>query len=367
MARDGSSRVWGTLCALRAALCAIHMIAVVTGTSGFIGSQLVDALRWRGWTVRRLLRAGTPAAAAAATATPAAGTPRMAPLGALETHVVDLARPDALAASGALDDATVVFHVGGVTKAQTDEAFRAGNDAPTRALLDALAARGVRPRRFVLVSSQAAAGPATAADRPVTEDDPPQPFEAYGRSKLEAETVVREHGSGVPWTIVRPGAVYGPGDRDFLPVFQQVAHGVGVYPGRRDARLSIVYLDDLVDALIRVGATPAAAERTYFVATESVSWRDVYRAVSRAARRPLDIELDVPRWILEAAGQAGDVLARLTGRTMLVNAHKVALGGPRWWLCDATRAREELGFTSRVALSDGMKRTFEWYKAKGWL
>ena len=83
------------------------------------------------------------------------------------------------------------------------------------------------------VSSQAAAGPAADPERPVSEDDPPQPFEPYGRSKLEAETLVREHPANVPWTIVRPSAVYGPGDGDFLTLFRQAAHGVGVYPGSR--------------------------------------------------------------------------------------------------------------------------------------
>ena len=136
------------------------MIAVVTGSSGFIGSRLVEALVWRGWTVRRLARAGKPlaeAAAGGAEPKPKPGAPT--PLGTSETHVVDFARPETLERSPALDGADVIFHLAGVTKARTDEAFRAGNVAPTRALLDAIAARAQRgersPRRFVLVSSQA--------------------------------------------------------------------------------------------------------------------------------------------------------------------------------------------------------------------
>jgi nucleoside-diphosphate-sugar epimerase len=365
------------------------MIAAVTGSSGFIGSRLVDALVWRGWTVRRLVRVGTPAAAATPPARAADGP---TPLGSVETHVVDFGDPHALAGSPALDHVDVVFHVGGVTKARSEDVFRAGNVAPTRALLDAIAQRmaahdGMEPharephareprvgeprarvpRRFVLVSSQAAAGPAPSPDRPLTEDDPPQPFEAYGRSKLEAETVVREHPAGVPWTIVRPSAVYGPGDVDFLALFRQAARGLGVYPGRRDARLSIVYVDDLVDALVRAGTAPAGAGRTYFAETEAVTWRDVYRAVARAARNPLRVEVDVPRWALAVAGRAGDVAWRLTGSPMLVNSQKIALGAPQWWLCDGTRARDELGFVSRVSLSDGVTRTLAWYRDKGWM
>ena len=75
----------------------------------------------------------------------------------------------------------------------------------------------------------------------------------------------------------------------------------------------------------------------------------------------------MPGWVLAAAGRAGDTVWRLTGRTTLVNSQKVTLGRPRWWLCDGTRAREELGVVARVSLADGAKRTLAWYKEKGWL
>ncbi|AHG88579.1 NAD-dependent epimerase/dehydratase [Gemmatirosa kalamazoonensis] len=345
------------------------MIAVVTGSSGFIGSRLVDALVWRGWTVRRLARAGTRLAAAPGPEPPPPpGQP--APLGRRETHVVDYARPETLETSPAFDGADVVFHLAAVTKARGDDAFRAANVAPTRALLDALAARAARglppPRRFLFVSSQAAAGPALTPERPVTEDDPPQPFEPYGKSKLEAERVVREQ-RAVPWTIVRPSAVYGPGDTDFLALFRQAAHGVGVYPGSREARLSIVYVDDLVDAVLRAGTMPAAAGHVYFVESEAVSWRDVYKAAASAAHFSLRFELDVPTWVLGVAGRAGDVASRLLRRPTLVSSQKVTLGKPRWWLCDGTRAREELGVVARVSLADGAKRTMRWYRSQGWI
>ncbi len=357
------------------------MIAAVTGSSGFIGARLVDALLWRGWTVRRLVRAqSTPAASLASVASVAThgssrrspgSTPARDPLGTLETHVVDFGNVDALAASPALDDVDVVFHLAGVTKARSDDEFRAGNVAPTAALLDAIAARTARgappPRRFLLVSSQAAAGPAESAERAVTEEDAPRPFEGYGRSKLEAERVLREHAAGVPWTIARPAAVYGPGDADFLALFRQAAHGLGLYPGDRDARLSIVYVDDAVDAILRAGTHPAAAGRVYFVESTDASWRDVYRAVSQAARSALHVELDLPDWALTIAGHAGDAFARLTGRAALVNSAKIALGRPKWWLCSGERAREELGIVARVSLADGAKRTLAWYRAEGLL
>jgi len=326
------------------------VIAVVTGASGFVGSNLVDLLAARGWRVRRLVRPESP-------------PPSAAELGAgVETHRVDFADARTLDRTPALDGADAVFHVGGVTKRRTLDAFRAGNVVPTRALLDALARRGARAR-LVLVSSQAAAGPAPSPERPLTEDDPPRPVEGYGRSKLEAEEAVR--GGALPWTIVRPGAVYGPRDVDFLTAFRHARHGLAVYPAPRGARLSLVHVDDLVDALVRAAERPGAVGRTYFVAAHDAAWRDVYAAAAAAQGRRLRVELAPPAWGLRLAGRLGDLWGALTGGEPLANSHKVTLGLQRWWLCSAERARRELAWAPNVSLDEGVRRTVAWYRARG--
>ena len=348
-----------------------RMIAVVTGSSGFIGSRLVDALAWRGWTVRRLLRAGHEGGdrGAGARATPGAPTP----LGTVESHVVDFARPETLADSPALDGADVVFHVAGVTKARSDEEFRAGNVAPTRALLDAVAARGApaapraAPLRARLVAGRRR--PRAVADRPLTEDDPPQPFEALRRaassrrrrSCASIAAACRGRSCGRRRCTARA-----------TPTSSRCSArprtALGVYPGARDARLSIVYVDDLVDALVRAGTAPIAAGQTLLrrgrrrVVARRVPRRVGARRATRCASRST-----CPDGRSALAGHAGDAFARITGQHPIVSSQKVTLGRPRWWLCSGERAREELGVVARVSLTDGAKRTLAWYREKGWL
>ena len=328
------------------------MIAVVSGSSGFIGSHLVDALLARGATVRALVREGEPTAAV---------DPRV------ERSVVDLLDSRSLREAAAWEGATHVFHLAGVTKRRTLAQFRDGNVVPTANVLAAAVARGgATPPRVVVVSSQAAAGPAAAADRPVREDDPPRPIEAYGQSKLEAEHAARLHEGSLPITIVRPAAVYGPRDGDFLRVFRLATRAVALHAVSRDHAFSIVHVADTVDALLLAAEAPAAVGRTYFVANESpITWRELYAEIARAADVTPTRDIQIPLRLIALAGLAGDAVGALTGWHSLANRHKTRLARPRWWLCDATRARDELGWRPRMPLQQGIRETYLWYLQAG--
>ena len=328
------------------------MIAVVTGSSGFIGSHLVDALHERGATVRALVRADS---------RPASRDSRVA------CFTADLLDDRSVRECPVWSGATHVFHVGGVTKRRTLAQFRDGNVVPTANILAALAAREPQVRRVVLVSSQTAAGPAESADRPVREDDPPRPVEAYGRSKLEAEQATRRYADTLPITILRPSAVYGPRDADFLNIFKQATNRIAVHAAPRDQEMSIVHVRDLVNAILLAADAPVAKGRTYFVGSSvPVSWKDLYAAVA-ALSGTRSIELQLPGPVLSLAGRAGSAFSLITGRAALVNSNKVALARPQWWLCDSTRIRNELGWREEIALQAGLRETYLWYLHAGWL
>jgi nucleoside-diphosphate-sugar epimerase len=329
------------------------MIAVVTGSSGFIGSHLVDALLARGATVRALVREGSPAVL----------DPRV------ERSVVDLLDSRSVREAAAWEGATHVFHLAGVTKRRTLAQFRGGNVIPTANLLAAAVARGgSSPPRVLLVSSQAAAGPAVAPDRPVREEDPPRPIEGYGQSKLEAEQATRLHEPSLPITIVRPAAVYGPRDRDFLRVFRLATRAVALHAAPRDHAFSIVHVADTVSALLLAAEHPAAVGRTYFVANDApTSWRALYSEIAHVTGVTPKAQVQLPLSALALAGIAGDAVSALTGWHSLANRHKTRLARPRWWLCDASRARAELGWIPTLTLQQGLRETYLWYLQAGWM
>jgi nucleoside-diphosphate-sugar epimerase len=213
----------------------------------------------------------------------------------------------------------------------------------------------------VHVSSLAAAGPASA-NAPHVESDPPAPITTYGRTKLEGELAVNAT-SGLYWTVLRPGVVYGPGDRALVPLFRLARVGILPLVGRPDAAYTFVYIDDLVDAIV------AAADRrpvgvTCFVGHgEPVTPRALVEQVrdvagSRAAIVP------VPRPLLRAAAWAGDLAGAITGRTAMINSRRfVELDSPGF-VCRVDRLRQDLGVEAKVGLAEGLRAAAGWYRSQ---
>ncbi len=320
------------------------MKVLVTGGTGFVGSHLVEALRRRGDRVTALVRSPERAAALFAPD--------------VRTIQGDLDNESALREAAAGQD--VVFHSAALVAALDEAEFYRVNREGTARLLQAAAGAGVE--RFVLVSTLAAAGPATAG-APRAGDEPPAPVSAYGRSKLAAEEVVRT--GPLPWTILRPPTVYGPRDREVLKIFQLARTGLVPVFGRGDQRLSAIYAPDLVLAfLAAVGAPPG---RIYYPAhPDQTTSGELARAIGRVMERRV-LLLPVPeplgRGILGITGAA----ARLAGRRTLLTADKANEFFQTAWTCDPASLTRDTGWRAAYDLEGGLRETLAWYRAAGWL
>jgi nucleoside-diphosphate-sugar epimerase len=335
---------------------------LVTGASGFVGRQLVGALVSRRRHVRCLVRSTS--------------SVRFLRRTGSELVCGDITRPDSLAP--ALRGADLVFHAAGLTHALTARQFMHVNASGTWDVAQACAAQS-DPPVLVVVSSLAAAGPARSG-RTRTEADPPSPVSHYGRSKRAGELAAEAWADKVPVTIVRPGIVFGPRNRELLPMFRSIAHlGIHPIPTFHPPPLSLIHVEDLVELLLR------AAERGkritgrgdndlprppgyYFAADdEHPNYTQLGRMVARIfGRRHLFLwHLAEPLpWLVAGVTE---LVARFSNQTSLVNIDKMREATAASWASSSQAAREDLGFSPPQTLEERLRETAQWYQQHRWM
>jgi nucleoside-diphosphate-sugar epimerase len=273
---------------------------------------------------------------------------------------VDYRRPATLLDTPALEGARYLYHVAGQTRARSSGEFRDANVLPVRGLLEAVVRRRTPLERFLLVSSQAAAGPARGPSHIRTEEEPPEPVEEYGRSKLEAEELLRSLDGQVPWTIVRPGVVFGPHDAAFLNIFRLTRFRLNLYPGYKHRSVCWIYVEDLVEGMINAAASPATPGRTYFLASERpATWQEIHETIFRLCGRRVNLPSGL---LLALARGLTPVLRPLTRGTPLLRPQGLRLSLPDSWVASSQAAWRDFGFRPRRTLEEGLRLTLDWYR-----
>lgn len=327
------------------------MGTLVTGSTGFIGRALVGRLRAQGEEVVALVR-----------------RPEIAPaLEAAGARVVigDVTRPDSLAL--AVRGVEAVVHCAGVPRPATLRVYRAVHIGGTSAMLEASRAAGVR--RFVNIASQAVvfAG-RDLLDVDETCETPKRFIDPYSETKAEAERIAL--GANQPGsfevTSLRPPLVWGRGDTTILPIMARLATGRFGAPiiGKGDNIEATVHVENLLDAVDAAIAAPAAAGRAYFVVDGfSMTCRDFFTRQLGAIGAPARF-MSLPRGPACAAAWALDGACGLVGATVPLAyfGARMAVTSRRYI---GRRAHEELGYSARIGLEEGMADLGAWAREIG--
>lgn len=300
-------------------------ILAVTGGTGFVGGHLIRAARAAGHPIRALTRGWRP------------------PEEGIEWIEGALDRPESLAAL--CDGADASIHIAGLINAPDRAGFEAVNVGGTAAMVDAARAAGVR--RFVHISS-------LAAREPELSD--------YGWSKARAERVVAA--SGRDWTIVRPPAVYGPGDRETLELFKMARRGLALLPPK--GRFSVIHVEDLCRLILALVDAPATLGATYEPddGTEN-GWdhRHFARTLGRVFGKRATT-LAMPKAVVKGAARLDRLVrgakAKLTPDRARYFCH------PDWVVAAVARPPATL-WTPAIRTPTGLKATALWYQEQGWL
>lgn len=265
----------------------------------------------------------------------------------------------------AVEGVVAVFHIAGAIKASTLGQYLEANQFGTRRLLEAAAANP-NLRRFVHISSLAAAGPSQGI-RALKEEDQPNPISWYGESKLRSEKEVLQFSNVFPTTILRPPAVFGSGDMETLLIFRMVRRGWLFTPGGSSRPFSLIHIKDLAEACIKAAEIDTRSGEIFYISRPEVyEWKDFGDAIARALGKRY-VRIPFPQFIAIAAGKAGDVWSRCAGRPSTVSSQKIREILQPGWLCDSSKAYQELGFAPAVDLENGIREACEWYQSHGFL
>jgi nucleoside-diphosphate-sugar epimerase len=310
-------------------------IVALTGASGFIGRRLAPLLAADGWRVRLLLRRD----------------PVLPEWRGMDPQVVAGDLRDAAALGALVEGVDAMVHVAGLIKAARQQHYEAVNHQASRTLAGLLRERAPGARLLHL-STLAAREPQLSG---------------YAASKRAGEDAVRER-LGDRVTVLRPPAVYGPGDRESLVFFQMASRALVPLVGPPSARAAMIHVDDLCRLMVALLRDPAPG-RVLAAADanpQGYTWRQVFGMAARAVGNPRARLLQAPAPLLRTVAFGGD-LGRLFGVANMLNSQKLRELRHADWSVHPGEQAQPAGWTPRHDLAEGFAGAVAWYRREGWL
>lgn len=326
------------------------MRVALTGASGYTGGHVLKQLLARGDSVKALVREGS--------VTPA--------LSASGVEIVKGVLGNAEDARRLVFGCDAVMHIAAVyrTAGHPDSYYREVNVEGTRLLLEAAREAGIR--RFVHTSTVGVHG--DVQNPPADEDAPIAPSDIYQETKADADVLAREFGRthGLEVAIVRPGAIYGPGETRLLKVFKAIARGRYAVVGSGRAHYHLVYIDDLVLGFLLALDRKEAAGETFIIAgPKSLSQDELAREVAKATGGSV-WPFHIPAWPIQRLGDVVEAVCVPLGIEPPIHRRRVD-----FWVKNRSfsieKARRLLGYAPAVDVPEGIARTARWYRENGWL
>lgn len=264
----------------------------------------------------------------------------------------------------ALKGVDVIFHNAAIVKAPSQAEFDHANVDATENIIHLAKKSGVK--KLVILSSLAASGPSSGTPR--LESDPMEPVSMYGESKKKMEQMIhREANSDLSVTIIRPPAVYGPREEQIFTLFKMMNMGIAPIVGDgEDPKISLLHVDDLIQAILLAADQKKAGIHTYFVSGDrDTNWNEISEIVKTVLGKKLTTVKLRPAWVKNIAGII-ETTASFFGTYPVINREK-ANEMVLEWTCSHQKATDELHYKPDYTLEEGISRTIRWYKKHNWL
>lgn len=257
-----------------------------------------------------------------------------------------------------------IIHAAGVTKAIKQEVYNHINATYTLNLAKAAEKLGGNFKKMVFISSLAALGPLVDDKKKITEETPPNPVTAYGRSKLLAEKYLTE--TAIPATILRPTAIYGPRDRDIFLLVKTVSRGFDPYIGKMLQQLSFVHAKDVADVAVR-SLFIINALGTYNITDGNSYNRYEFSDITKILLKRKAFRFHIPMPLVRSLAFFLETTNGWLKKPSVINREKLHELAAKNWICDISKARKELAFAPKFNLQTGLEDSLAWYVENKWI
>ena len=317
---------------------------LITGASGFLGYHLIMAALEKKLDVFAAVRTKS----------------KIEHLKGLPVKFVSLNYENVDELSKVLADNAInyIIHAAGVTKAVKQQEYDYVNAGYSVNLAKAVDAEGNYFKKMIFISSLAAVGPLADDVNVINEQTSPMPVTAYGRSKLLAEKELTA--AKIPLTILRPTAIYGPGDKDIFIIIKTINRGFDPYMGKFLQQLSFVHARDVAD--VAVQALFANKTGIYNISDGNNYSRYQFADIARKILKKNPIRVHIPLPLIKVLAYFLETTNGLVNKPAVINRERLHELAAKNWLCDISKAKAELNFNPKFNLENGLKDSIQWYK-----
>ncbi len=330
------------------------MVYFITGSTGFIGIHLIKLLQKKEEVKKVYLLVRNP-------------QKLRKRLSELDSEKFIVIKNNLLSLKKLPEDTTHIIHLAGITKShKKDDYFKINSIATEKLAKLSLNLKGLK--KFLFISSLAAAGPSKDCTK-IKESINPEPVSFYGKSKLEGEQRILKYKDKLPIVILRPPAVYGEWDTDFLEAIKLIKKGLSLnikYSSEKRI-LSWIYAEDIVRAIDHLLNLEIPSGEIFFISEDrDLKWSEVEEIVAKNLNSRLKIKITFPFWFGKLLAFSVNILTKITGKNYIFNKDKINEIKYRCWIC-SNKKLKEYGFSPQFTFENKISDVIEWYINKGWL
>jgi len=327
---------------------------LITGASGFIGNCLIDEALSRDYDIYAFVR-------------------KSSNIKQLQNKPITIITVDFFDYSSIIESLrslptiNFILHTAGVTKAYFEEDYVYGNEHLTQAFINALIYCKYNPKLFVYFSSLAAWGPGNSETfAPIYNNSIPSPITSYGKSKLNAEKIVRNQ-TLFPYIVLRPTAVYGPGEKDFFQTIKLINKHFNFNLGFHNQYFTFIHVCDLVKVTFDF-LESEIRNKSYFVSDGNIySKKEFGNLVAKHLNKKV-FHITVPVALVKIIAYLLESYSLFSKKPApVLNYEKVDELCAKNWICDCNPLVNDIGFDAKYNLNEGINQTIDWYKKEKWL